>query len=103
MQLNYQTWATSAGRKHIVGNAFGTNLSKGQVFNGSPADNLHSAARVLMQLVGIFGDEAAGYYRTGFGSWSRSEQGVAARRARQERFESMKAAYADFFDCIGGR
>jgi hypothetical protein len=103
MQLNYQTWATSAGRKHIVGNAFGTNLSKGQVFNGDPMANLLSAASILEELVDLFGDEAGGYYRTGFGDWSRSEQGVAARRARQEKFQGMKAAYADFFDCVGGR
>jgi RHS repeat-associated protein len=103
MQLNYQTWSGDAGKGYIVGNAFGTNLSKGQVFNGDPIANLVSAANILEELVELFGDKAAGYYRTGFGAWSRSEQGVAARRARQEKFQGMKAAYADFFDCIGGR
>lgn len=99
-QINYNTFATStvlAGME--LDFVFGSNLKGGQTFNGDPEWNLHAAARILRSYSGTDRNKA-GKYRAGDGDWSKKAAGKAAYDARVKGYDSLKAAYDRFFNCL---
>lgn len=69
----------------IVPGTFGTNMGKGQVFNGDPVANLATAGRLLNSL----GNNPGGYVGSG---------DLAAQR--NANLAAIHSAFSAFFDCL---
>lgn len=99
VQINYRTyhdWAPLSG----LGNVFGTTTTGREPFNGNPYDNVRAGSRILNSLGS--GRTAAGHYRTGTGSFSRTPVGRAAFAARAKQYDRWAAGYDAFFNCLRG-
>ena len=109
MQINYKTWVgtVQAGENAdpetslTAANVFGNQLGAGQ-FSGLPEANLAFDARILADLNRKYGTNAAGYYRTGDGPWSKTASGQAAFAQRQAIYNKYAGALSQYLmsDCF---
>ena len=91
-QLYPGTWNKSPYTDGLS-NPFGTNLNRGEPFNGSPFDNLMVTGRALGTAQGKDRANAAGIYRAG-------KSTNAGYNDRVKNFNDNKAGYDAFYDCL---
>jgi hypothetical protein len=94
MQINYKTWAATFSSNNV--DVFGTNLGSG-AFDGDATANLAAGAVILENLYAKFGDDAAGYYRTGTGAFSKTRYGQEQYNFRQGIYNQHKNALRALF------
>jgi RHS repeat-associated protein len=99
LQINYNTFHSSSAVSGLS-NVFGDLNSTG-IFNGNPFENLVAGARILRGYGS--GRTAAGRYRTGTGSFSKSKQGKVDFKIRAESYDKLAKGYDAFFDCLRGK
>ncbi len=99
MQIGLGVWAMTP---QVAGlDPFGTDVTKGQRFNGNVQDNLRTGTNILGYYADRYGlDAAAGYYRTGDGPFRDDPGNQATLQEREELWNTLKDSYGKFFDCM---
>jgi hypothetical protein len=100
--MRYDTWKNS---DLIWGDAWGDFTA--ERFTGNPYANVMSAARIYLYIMSRRPNAGnavlAGWYRSGFGKWSKSAEGKEARDRRMKAYALYSDGFAKFFACMGAK
>jgi hypothetical protein len=121
VQINYRTWHVAPLLKGLD-NVFGSTIERcaaqgyiakypasAERFNGNALNNIIAGGRILRDYGGKPGvgmetrANAAGYYRTGKGSFLQQANGQREFKVRATLFKKSAAAWDKFFTAIGAK